>query len=102
MARGHTFTLLLLDYWPLKRFQLSNVRSLILEKLPFLGMTVACAGRIPLDPCVPRAAAAESPVVIETPGGQASTALLAMASLLPRLFDAEAPLGPHYPHRATG
>jgi flagellar biosynthesis protein FlhG len=68
----------------------------------FLGMTVACAGRIPFDPCVPRAAAAESPVVIETPGGQASTALLAMASQLPRLFEAEAPLGPHYPHAATG
>jgi len=67
----------------------------------FLGMTVACAGRIPFDPCVPRAAAAESPLVIETPAGQASIALVEMASLLPRLIETLSPLARHYPPRAS-
>jgi MinD-like ATPase involved in chromosome partitioning or flagellar assembly len=68
----------------------------------FLGMTVACAGRIPLDPCVPRAAAAESPLVIEAPAGQASLALFQMASLLPRLIETDSPLAAHIPPRAAG
>jgi flagellar biosynthesis protein FlhG len=59
----------------------------------FLGLTVACAGRIPFDPCVPRAAAVESPVVIESPAGQASAALQQMATLLPRLIETESPVG---------
>jgi flagellar biosynthesis protein FlhG len=67
----------------------------------FLGMTVACAGRIPFDPCVPRAAAAESPVLIESPASQASAALQQMASLLPRLIDTESPVAARHSPRAT-
>ncbi len=33
--------LLLLDYWPLRRFNNSNIRRLILEKVPFLLLSVA-------------------------------------------------------------
>ena len=37
------FVLLLLDYWPLRRVQPSTLRRLVVEKLPFLGLSaVAC------------------------------------------------------------
>src|SRR5436853_7436835 len=35
--------LLLLDYWPLRRFENSNKRGLILEKLPLLALSLACS-----------------------------------------------------------
>ncbi len=35
------FVLLLLDYWPLERFQSATLRRLLFEKLPFLALTVA-------------------------------------------------------------
>lgn len=35
------FVLLLLDYWPLKRFQLSTLWRLLLEKLPFFLLSIA-------------------------------------------------------------
>ncbi|HZR78031.1 MAG TPA: hypothetical protein VFA58_02430, partial [Chthoniobacterales bacterium] len=35
--------LLLLDYWPLRRFEHSNSRWLILEKLPLLALSGACS-----------------------------------------------------------
>lgn len=34
------FVLLLLDFWPMGRFQIPNVRRLILEKLPFMLLSV--------------------------------------------------------------
>ncbi len=34
------FLLLLLDYWPLRRFQLFTARNLLLEKLPFFALTL--------------------------------------------------------------
>jgi tetratricopeptide (TPR) repeat protein len=35
------FVLMLLDYWPLRRLQLSTLRRLLLEKLPFLALSAA-------------------------------------------------------------
>jgi protein O-mannosyl-transferase len=37
------FLLLLLDYWPLNRFQVSGFRRLFLEKIPFLVLTIAAS-----------------------------------------------------------
>lgn len=37
------FVMLLLDYWPLERFRLGNARRLIVEKVPFLVLTVAAS-----------------------------------------------------------
>jgi protein O-mannosyl-transferase len=43
MAVTLPFVLLLLDYWPLQRLKASTMPRLILEKLPFLGLTlVSC------------------------------------------------------------
>jgi tetratricopeptide (TPR) repeat protein len=38
------FVLVLLDYWPLNRFQSENLRCLVLEKIPFLLATIAVSG----------------------------------------------------------
>jgi protein O-mannosyl-transferase len=35
------FVLLLLDWWPLQRFEVSTLRRLVLEKLPFLALAIA-------------------------------------------------------------
>ena len=44
------FVLLLIDYWPLKRFQVSEIkvrpwilRRLLMEKVPFLALAVAAS-----------------------------------------------------------
>jgi tetratricopeptide (TPR) repeat protein len=37
------FVLWLLDYWPLKRFVPGAARRLVLEKLPFLGLSAVCS-----------------------------------------------------------
>jgi tetratricopeptide (TPR) repeat protein len=44
MAVTLPFVLLLLDYWPLRRFQPSTIRQLLLEKAPFFALSaIACA-----------------------------------------------------------
>jgi protein O-mannosyl-transferase len=35
------FVLMLLDYWPLKRFNASTIQPLIVEKIPFFALTIA-------------------------------------------------------------
>jgi tetratricopeptide (TPR) repeat protein len=41
MAVTLPFVLLLLDYWPLQRFKMVNIRRLLLEKMPLFGLALA-------------------------------------------------------------
>jgi flagellar biosynthesis protein FlhG len=62
----------------------------------FLGLSIAAAGHIPFDPCVPRADAVERPLLIESPQCDAAAAIDRLARQLLRLVENHSPLHVHF------
>jgi tetratricopeptide (TPR) repeat protein len=73
--------LLLLDYWPLERMSSANLRKLVMEKLPLVGIAVASC----LATIVAQQAALQSLTAISLPL-RAGNALMAGAAYLRQMF----------------
>jgi tetratricopeptide (TPR) repeat protein len=89
------FVLLLLDYWPLGRFQASTLRRVLLEKLPFLALSaVGCVLTV----------SAQQPSIVSTAGLRISQrlehALVAYAHYCGALFVPRR-LAVYYPYEKT-
>ena len=88
------FVLLLLDYWPLERFQPSRLRSLAMEKVPLFALA-AMAGVMTL--LVQQHAGAMAPVESLPMGERCENSLISYCRYLGKLFLPEN-LSVFYPH----